>query len=1047
MKIVNFAVKRPVTMIILVSVVIILGFFTLSRMVVDLYPEMKLPVSVVITSYSGAGPEEVESRVSKVIEGAVNTVGGVKTVESYSSAGSSMVLVNFDWGTDMDNAIINMREKIGIVEMALPDGVEKPMVLKMDPNMMPIMQIGTTGGDKISLGQLQSIAEDKIQPRLERIPEVASVVITGGLQREVKVEVDPVKLQNYGLTLSQVNQVLQAENFNSSGGTVNQDQRQYFVRNLQQFETIDDIKEVAILTTTGNIVYLRDIAVIIDGYKDDTQLTRVDQGSAVGIHLLKQSGANTVAACDAIRAELTKIQQELDVDLNVKIVLDQSTFIKQSLQSTQNTIWEGALLAMVVLFLFLRNLRSTFIVFTAIPLSIVATFILMYFNGSTLNLITLGGLALGVGRMVDDSIVVFENIYRHRSLGLSPMEAALTGASEVGSAVIAATLTIIAVFLPIMFVEGLASVIFKPMAVTISFAIFCSLMVALTIVPLMSSRMITDASMAKRDAGKGWAAAAVKRFGLWIDNLGERYTSVVVWSLGHRKTVAGVVTLLMIGSVALTPLIGAEFLPKTDSGEISVSIETDKGSLLKNTDEVISQIEDQLHSLPEVDTIFSSIGGSANMFFDSGTQSDNGAISVKLVDKNQRKKSVDVVAEEIRSMVADIAGAKIKVNVTDVTSGGMGSGGSAVNVQIKGDDLKVLQSISDQVAQVVRNVPGTREVSASLTDGKPEMQIKVDRQRAASFGLTPMQVSTEIKNAMQGAVATRYKVEGTEVDVRVRYIPQNHQDLEYLQNLAIRNSQGAVVNLSQIASFELAQGPIKITRVDQVRKADITANLLNRDLASVMADIQAEVAKINLPVGYTIEYTGANQDMMESFASLGIALILALILVYAVMAIQYESFFNPFIIMFSVPTAFIGIVLGLLLTGRSFSVPAFIGIIMLVGIVVSNAIVMVDYLERLRQRGMERTAAIVEAGRVRLRPILMTAFATILAMLPLALGLGEGAESMAPLATVVIGGLLVSTFITLLLIPVVYSMFDDWLQKLRRRFSNSAEVDEIEVEG
>lgn len=1047
MKIINFAVKRPVTMIILVSVVIILGFFTLSKMVVDLYPEMKLPVSVVITSYSGAGPEEVESRVSKVIEGAVNTVGGVKTVQSYSSAGSSMVLVTFDWGTDMDNAIINMREKIGIVEMALPDGVEKPMVLKMDPNMMPIMQIGITGGDKISLGQLQSIAEDKIQPRLERIPEVASVVITGGMQREVKVEVDPVKLQSYGLTLSQVNQVLQVENFNSSNGTVNQDQRQYFVRTLQQFETIDDIKEVAILTATGNIVYLRDIAAIIDGFKDDTQLTRVDQGSAVGIHLLKQSGANTVAACDAIKAELTKIQQESDIDLNVKIVLDQSTFIKQSLQSTQNTIWEGALLAMVVLFLFLRNLRSTFIVFTAIPLSIVATFILMYFNGSTLNLITLGGLALGVGRMVDDSIVVFENIYRHRSLGLSPMQAALTGASEVGSAVIAATLTIIAVFLPIMFVEGLASVIFKPMAVTISFAIFCSLMVALTIVPLMSSRMITDASMAKRDAGTGRVAAAVKRFGVWIDNLGERYTSIVAWSLGHRKTVAIVVTLLMIGSVALTPLIGAEFIPKTDSGEISVSIETDKGSLLQNTDEVISQIEDKLRSLPEVNTIFSSIGGSANMFFDSGTQADSGAISIKLVNKNERKKSVDVVAEEIRVMVADIAGAKIKVNVTDATSGGMGSGGADVNVQIKGDDLKVLQTISDQVAHVVRNVPGTREVSASLTDGKPEMQVKIDRQRAASFGLTPMQVSSEIKNAMQGAVATRYKVEGTEVDVRVRYIPQNHKDMEYLQNLAIRNSQGAIINLSQIASFELAQGPIQITRVDQVRKADITANLLNRDLKSVMTDIQTEAAKINLPVGYTIEYTGANQDMMESFASLAIALVLALILVYAVMAIQYESFFNPFIIMFSVPTAFIGIVLGLLLTGRSFSVPAFIGIIMLVGIVVSNAIVMVDYLERLRQRGMERTAAIVEAGRVRLRPILMTAFATILAMLPLALGLGEGAEAMAPLATVVIGGLLVSTFITLLLIPVVYSMFDDWLQKMRRRFSHSTESAKIEVEG
>ena len=1047
MKIVDIAVKRPVTMIITVAVIIILGFFTLSRMVVDLYPEMKLPVAAVITSYAGAGPEEVESSVSKVIEGAINTVGNVKTIESRSSAGSSMTLVSFGWGTDMDNAIIEMREKIAIVERALPDGVDKPMVLKMDPNMMPIMQIGITGGDKMTLGQLQSIAEDKIQPRLERIPEVASVVITGGLQREVQVDVDPIKLQNYGLSLSQVNQVLQAENFNSSSGKVNLDQRSYFVRNLQQFESIDDIKEVAILTTTGNTVFLRDIATITDGYKDDTQITRVDQGAAVGIHLLKQSGANTAAACDAIKAELSKVEKELDVDLNVKIVFDQSTFINQSLQSTERTIWEGALLAMVVLFLFLRKVRSTFIVFTAIPLSIIATFILMYFNGSSLNLITLGGLALGVGRMVDDSIVVFENIYRHRSLGLPPLEAAVTGASEVGSAVIAATLTLIAVFFPILFVEGLASVIFKPMAVTISFAIFCSLLVSLTIVPLMSSRMLTDAAMAPRDTGSGKVAATINRFGEWLDNLGERYQSLVVWALAHRKTVAISVTLLMLGSVALSPLIGAEFLPKTDSGEISISIETDKGTLLKDTDEVIAEIEEQVHSIPEVNTIFSSIGGSANMFFDNGTQSDKGAVSVKLVNKTERKKSVDVIAEEIREKVADIAGAKIKVSVTDVTSTGMGGAGAAVNVQIKGDDLKVLQDISDQVAEIVRNVPGTREVAASLTDGNPEMQIKIDRQRAAAFGLTPMQVSNEIRNAMQGAVAARYKVEGTEVDIRVRYAPQNHQDLEYLQNLNILTPQRTMVKLSQIASFELAQGPIQITRVDQVRKADISANLLNRDLKSVMDDIQAQVAKINLPPGYLIEYTGANQDMMESFSSLAIALILGIILVYAVMAIQYESFFNPFIIMFSVPTAFIGIVLGLLLTGRAFSVPAFIGIIMLVGIVVSNAIVLVDYLERLRQRGMERDAAIVEAGRVRLRPILMTAFATILAMLPLALGFGEGAESMAPLATVVIGGLLVSTLVTLLLVPVVYSIFDDWLQKIRRKFSKSKPMESVELEG
>lgn len=1044
MKIVNFAVKRPVTMIILVAVIIILGLFTVNRMVLDLYPEMKFPMAVVYTSYSGAGPEEVESQVTKVLEGAVNTVAGIESVQSYSSSGTSTILASFDWGTDMDNAILNIREKIGLVEMALPDEVEKPMVLKMDINMMPILQIGITGGNDVSMAQLQSIAEDKIKPRLERIPEVASVSITGGLEREVKVEVDPARLQNYGLTLSQVNQVLQMENFNTSSGTVKENQRQYFVRSLQQFEGVDDIKNVAILTSTGNIVYLRDIANIIDGYKDDTQLTRVDQGSAVGIHIMKQSDANTVKACEAVKAELAKIQQESDVSLNIKVVTDQSSFIKQSLESTQTTMWEGALLAALVLFLFMRNFSSTFIVLTAIPLSIVATFILMYFNGSTLNLVTLGGLSLGIGRMVDDSIVVFENIYRHRKLGLPPLEAALNGASEVGSAVIAATLTLIAVFLPILFVQGLASVIFKPMAITISFAIFCSLIVALTVVPLMSSRMLTDRAIEERQFGSGRLGSKINKLGNWIDNLGERYTQLIKWSLGHRKTVSIGVTALMVLSVVLTPLIGAEFLPATDSGEIAISVETDQGSQLKSTDQIMAQIEDQLHSLPEVDTIFSSIGSSANMFLSAGTQSDQGAISLKLVKKNMREKSVTEMAEDIRIMLSDIPGAKISVSVSDMTSGMMSTSG--VNVLIKGDDLTVLRSLSDQVSEIVRNTPGTREVKSTLADGKPEVQIKVDRQRAAALGLTPVQVSAEIKNAMQGTVATRYKTEGTEVDVRVSYTPQNHEDLEYLQNLTILSNSGAVVKLSQIATFAIVQGPVQINRIDQVREAEVTANLLNRDLKSVVSDIQAQAANLNLPAGYSIDYTGANEDMMESFSSLGIAFILAFILVYAVMAIQYESFFNPFIIMFSVPTAFIGIVFGLLLTGRSFCVPAFIGIIMLVGIVVSNAIVMVDYLERLRNRGLDRDAAIIEAGRVRLRPILMTAFATILAMFPLGLGLGEGGEMTAPMATVVIGGLLVSTLITLFLVPVVYSIFDDYLQRWRNWRSKSASVQEPEVE-
>ncbi|MEA1962379.1 MAG: efflux RND transporter permease subunit [Bacillota bacterium] len=1041
MKIANFAVKRPVAMIILVSVVIILGFFTLARIPVDLYPEMKFPMAAVITSYPGAGPEEVESQVSKPIESMVNTISGVKELQSQSSSGNSMLLIQFNWGTDMDNATIDIREKVAIIEKYLPDGVDKPMVVKMDPTMMPIIQMGISAGDKISLAQLQSIAEDVIEPRLSRIPEVASVVVTGGLQREVKVEVDPVKLEAFGLSLSQVNQVLQMENFNMSSGKVGQGEREYFVRNLQQFKTVDDLEDVAILTPTGNTVYLGDIASIVDGYKDDPQLTRVDGSSAVGIHCLKQSDANTVKACTAVKDEMEKIEQELGMDLNVKVTFDQSSFIKQSLDTTKRMIWEGALLAMLILFLFLRNVRSTIIIFTSIPLSIIATFILMYFNKNTVNLVTLGGLALGIGRMVDDSIVVFENIYRHRSMGLPPMEAAIKGASEVGNAVIAATLTFIAVFFPILFVTGLASVLFKPLAITVSFAIFCSLLVALTIVPLMSSRMLTDKSMEKKAVGDGKIARITSGFANWIDNLGERYKTLLEWSLGHRKIVIITVTVMMIASFAVMPLIGAEFLPKMDSGEISIVIDTDKGSQIEHTDAVISQIEEQLREIPEVYTVFTSVGRNANMFLDESTQTNQGSIYVKLLPRDERKKNIDTIAEEIRQGVENVAGAKIEVSIMDATSGGMGGSTGPVNVQVRGDNLSVLKEISTEIAAIVRAVPGTREVTSSLSDGNPEVQVKIDRRRAATYGLTPMQISSEIRNAMQGSVATRYKVEGEEVDVRVRYTPQGHEDMDYLQNLTILTPHGAVLKLGQIATFEMAQGPVQITRVNQVRKAEINGYLLNRDLKSVMTDIQAKINEMNLPAGYVVEYGGENKEMMDSFSSLAIALLLAIILVYAVMAIQYESFFNPFVIMFSIPTALIGVVLGLLITGRSFSVPAFIGLIMLVGIVVSNAIVLVDYLKQLRDGGMEKNAAIVEAGRVRLRPILMTALSTILAMLPLAFGIGEGAESQAPLATVVIGGLFVSTFITLVLVPVVYSLFDDWGKKISKRFSKKTSSD------
>jgi HAE1 family hydrophobic/amphiphilic exporter-1 len=1021
-KIVNFSTRRPVSIVIIVSVILILGFFSFSRTSVDLLPEMNFPMAAVITSYSGAGPEEVESQITKVMEGSLNSLSGVTEIQSTSSDGSSVVLLMFDWGTNMDSAMLDIRENISFVESFLPEGAGKPMVVKMDPNMMPILQIGVSGGD---LEQIQDIAEDIIEPRLSRIPEIASVYLTGGNVRQISVEVDPVKLENYNLSISQITSVLQAENFNMSGGQYEQGQRKYYVRNLQQFQSIKDIEDVRILSASGQAIRLGDIAVVKDDYEEITQYTRVNGEPAVGIHCMKQTGANTVAASKQVMAELEKIKQELNLDLKIDVVMDQAEYIQQSIHNTEKMILEGAILAILVIFLFLRNWRSTFIIFVSIPISIITTFILMYFTNSTVNLITMGGLALGVGRIVDDSIVVFENIYRHRQMGEPRMQAAQKGAAEVGGAVIAATLTIIAVFAPIAYVQGLTSILFKPLAITICCAILASLFVSLTIIPLLASRLLTDETMeklAKLELGEGKKLG--DRFGRWLNGLGDRYSRLLQVALQRRRRVIVGVTLLMLASLALVPVIGAEFMPAMDTGEISINIEMDKGSSIESTDEVSLEVEKRLGTIPEVDLVFASVGSSSVMLMGAGSHTDVSTMYVKLCPRKERDKDVNEICEEIRQILADIPGAKIEVGVMDNASM-MSSGGGAISIQIRGDDLDVLRDLSAQITEVVRKVPGTREVVSSLTDGSPELQIHIDRDKAAAYGLTPIQVSSTINAAMQGTVATQYRVEGEEVDVRVKYSGEGVQDIDYLKNLTLSNALGMKVKLSQIAVFKVEQGPISIDRYDQVRIANINGDLFNRDLKSVMDDIKAGVNKIELPYGYEVEYAGQSQQMTDTFADLALALILAIILVYAVMAVQYESFFNPFVIMFSLPTALIGIILSLFITGRALSVPAFIGIIMLVGVAVSNAIVFVDYLKQQLEKGMERDQAIIETGRVRLRPILMTAFSTILAMLPLALGLGEGGEYQAPLATVVIGGLLVSTLITLILVPVVYSILDD----------------------
>jgi HAE1 family hydrophobic/amphiphilic exporter-1 len=1030
-RIAQFAINRPATIIILIAALIIIGVMNVTQMPTDLLPEMDLPYAAVITTYPGAGPEEVEEQVSKPIENAVATVSDIDTLMSQSSANSSMVIIGFNYGTNMDSAMADIRDKISMAESYLPDEVDKPMVMKIDPTIMPVMAV-TIGSDQLSLAQLQTIAEDNIEPRLARISSVASVTILGGLEREVRIAVDPVKAQNYGLSLNQISSFLKSENYNMSSGDISYGERKYFIRSLQEFENVEDIGQVALTTATGSKIQLKEVASITEGYKEVEQLTRVNQKAAVSLLVQKATDGNTVEACSGVKAEMEKIQNEIGDKVKAEIVMDQSKFINESINSTARTLMEGALLAVLIIFLFMRNLRSTVIVGMAIPLSLMATFIVLFYNGSTLNSITLGGLALGIGRMIDDSIVVFENIYRHRSLGLPAREAALKGTSEVGGAVLASTLTLIAVFLPIGLTGGISGVLFKPLALTICVAIACSLLVSLTVVPFMSSRMLTDKAMERQDAGRGFVSGQFHRLADWLDGLGEKYKIWLAWTLGHRRLVMLSVVVLIVLALGMSPLVGAEFMPKSDSGQIDITLEADKGSRLEDVDKLAAQVETKLSKNPAVDIIYASVGSSGATASMSG--SNEASFMVQLVPKSERK-GAEQVAEEIRQSLKDISGAKTTVTASSGIS--MGSGG-AVALNIRGDDLDTLRTLSKQVVDIVEKVPGTRNVSSSLEDGNPEVQIRIDRQRAMAFGLTPAQVSSEIKMAVDGTTVSKYRSDGSEIDVTITSNKKESSDMDTLKQLTILTAQGSIP-LNEIASFELSTGPVQIDREDQTRQGTISCDLLNRDLNSVTKDIQAGISALKLPAGYSIDFGGENEQMMEAFSSLLLALIMAVLLVYVVMVVQYESFRDPFVIMFALPGAVIGIVLALLVTQRAFSVNAFIGIIMLIGIAVANAIVFVDYLKQRLEAGMERTEALLETGRVRLRPILMTALATILAMIPLAIGLGEGSETNAPLATVVIGGLIAATFVTLFLVPVVYSILDDWGLKFKKKSAPNTE--------
>ncbi|MCL7749153.1 efflux RND transporter permease subunit [Halalkalibacter alkaliphilus] len=1012
MNIAKLSVLRPVAMAMCIVLLIMLGTISLLNLPVDLFPELNYPVVAVTASYEGAGPEEVENLITRPIEELMSSVPNVESVSSTSRTGGSLILVSFDWGTDLDFATLTMRERIDQIRDSLPLGVTAPQVMRFDPSMLPIIQLAITEPNA-NIAEVKKLIENEIQPRLDSVEGVAAVQIEGGADQEILLEVDPDHLANFGLSLTDLQQLISSENLNIPGGQVTDANQSLPTRITGAFRSVFDLEILPIPTTEG-VIPLGKLVTILETTAPVLQQSYLNGEPAVGISILKTSGTNTVAIARNVKNEIKQLKELLPPGIEIRSIFDQSRFIEQSIRAVGWNIIIGGLLAAFVLYLFLRNIRSTLIIGFSIPISIMTTFLFLYFYGETLNILTLGGLALGVGMMVDNAIVILENIYRKRQLGEGKKESAINGTNEIGGAIIASTLTTVVVFLPIVFVEGLAAQLFKPLAITVAFSLLASLITALIIVPLLSSTFMKineDTSAFQRG----------------FDRTKALYQRLLEWALAKPKTVIFSTLVILGSSLACIPFLGTEFLPAQDQSFISIDVRLPVGNNLQTTTELTEEIDQQLLSIPEIDLSYVTIGGTDNFTVGAGSQTNRASYTILLTDVTKRTRSDLVIAEEIRQLLAEIPNANIAVSASDT-----GFSENPISITVRGPDLQTLKRISDEMIHTISNVEGVREPSSNYTEGNPEVTVSINRSKAASYGIGSAQIASTIGNATKGLVATKLTRNGEELDVRLQVEDRYTASVDHLEQLLIDTPTGERIPLAAVATVERGQGPSSIRRADRLREITVRADILGRDLGSIVADIESalkEEVRPTLPSGYRITFGGQNEQMNDAFFKLSGAIALAIVLVYMVMAGRFESFFYPFIIMFSVPVTAIGVIFGLLLTNQPVGVGSLIGMLILTGIVVNNAIVLIDYINTLKKEGHNTYDAIVKAGPTRLRPILMTALTTILGLIPLTLGYGEGTEVQQPMAIVIVFGLAVSTFITLILIPVIYRITDNVRKK------------------
>ncbi len=1048
-RLIEIATERRVTIAMCAVAIALFGLVSLSRLSVNLLPDISYPTLTIRTELPGGAPLEVESLLTKPIEEAVGVVRNVRLVRSVSRAGQSDVTLEFVWGTDMDVAGVEVREKVDILELPLEAG--RPLLLRFDPSSEPIMRLGllhkegATATGHAALKELRRLAEDSIKTELEAEEGTAAVKVSGGLEDEVQILVDQRKLSQLGLSIEQVAERIRAENINLSGGRLEEGDQRFLVRTINEFQTVEAFADAIVANVSERPVYLRDVAGVTRGHKEREAITRVNGRESVELAVYKEGDANTVQVAKRVRGRLEQVREALPDDLELIGIYDQSEFISAAIDQVTSAAIVGGMLAILVLYGFLRDSRATAIIAISIPVSVIGTFLLMYMNGVSLNIMSLGGIALAVGMLVDNSIVVLENIVRKKEEGAAPMEAARAGTAEVASAVMAATFTTLAVFFPMVFVSGVAGQLFRDQALTVTFALAFSLVVALTLIPMLAAQAGARYPEDEREASPGRFTRGIAfgvgilgrlfaliawlfRLLLWLPArafqglnaaLARRYDPLLKWSLEHRLMVVAAAVLAFAGTLLLLPRLGTELIPQLAQGEFSANLRLAPGAPLSETDRAVQAAQRATERVDSVALSYS-VAGTGNRLdanpVDAGE--NTGVLNVVLAGDAGRA-AEDAAMQAIRDELALLPGVQYEFRRPSLMSLA-----SPLQIEISGYDLAALERVSQVIVREMAGSDRFTDVRTTVENGNPEIQIVFDQQRAAALGLAVRDIADRVAANVRGELATRYTWHDRKIDVLVRSMDMERASLQEVRELIVNPLAARPVTLEAVADVGVARGPAEIRRIGQERVAVISANLAYGDLGAAAAEAHEIIARTPMPAGLTAMVSGQNEEMQESFRSMQFALLLAVFLVYLVMASQFESLIHPFVILFTIPLALVGAVLALWITGTSINVVAFIGAIMLAGIVVNNAILLVSLVNQLRAAGVEKTEAILQAGRARLRPILMTTLTTVLGLLPMAIGFGEGSELRTPMAITVIGGLLVSTLLTLVVIPVVYSLLD-----------------------